>query len=995
MAYYSTPIHECLEALSVDAATGLSAAEAARRLRQYGANALPREPPTSLLTLVLQQFHDQLTLILLASAAVSFALALLEEDFSWMSMVDPLVILIILVLNAIVGVQQESSAESAISALNEYASSDVRVLREAKLIHVKQEMLVPGDIVDLSVGDIVPADARLLKIFSQSLRLDQSILTGESESVLKSVSEVSIVDAVTQEQTNIVFSGTTVVAGHARALVTLTGDKTAIGDIYTDITTQISQPTPLKEKLDDFGDLLAKFITLICIAVWVINFNNFNDPAHGGLMKGGIYYFKIAVALAVAAIPEGLSVVITTCLALGTKKMAKQNAIVRSLSSVETLGSTNVICSDKTGTLTTNQMVVHNLCFFKNTRELTTFNVSGHSFNPRGEVVDEDGYEVSVPDSDYPILHKISQISSLCNNSNVVRQSDEVYKAIGEPTEAALKILVEKLSPEAQVRARDSITPICDLYTQQYPRLATFEFTRDRKSMSVLIDSHNGQPELLVKGAPETIIARSNRVLAQKIGNSLSVVALNDHHRLELIAKIQELASEGYRIIALAYKDHVDRSVASLASTAEEYEQLESSLVFVGFVALIDPPRPEVVQSIQDCKAAGIKVIMITGDSPITAENIASQIGIFDEDEDTDGLVLTGREFSRLDDSEKAQVVERVRVFARVEPSHKSSLVDFLQQNGHVVAMTGDGVNDAPALKKADIGISMGSGTDVARLASDLVLQDDNFSTIVTAVKEGRLIYNNTRQFIRYLISSNIGEVVSIFLTTALGLPEALIPVQLLWVNLVTDGLPASALGFNPPDLNIMNKPPKSKNDPLVSGWLLFRYIVVGTYVGIATVAGYVWYFIQYEQGPRISFYNLSHFHHCPADFPEIGCEMFTNVHSTRASTISLSILVVIEMLNAMNNLSESDSLLTFPLWKNVYLILAIALSMVLHLIILYVPWFSMLFKVLPLNKHEWIAIFVLSFPVIFLDELFKLYERLFVIPATKKNVIDETKKIK
>lgn len=990
-SFYNKSVEESLRLLD-SKKSGLSSIEAQKRLEEYGPNGLPKEPSTPLWKLILGQFEDQLTLILLGSAAVSFALALTEGEFSWLSMVDPLVILTILILNAIVGVQQESSAESAISALNEYASSYARVRRDGKLTRVKQEELVPGDVIDIGVGDVVPADARIVKILSQTLRVDQSILTGESESVLKSVETVDLPNAVKQEQSNIVFSGTTVVGGTARVVVTHTGERTAIGNIYTDLTSQISQSTPLKEKLDDFGDMLAKFITVICIAVWVINFNNFNDPVHGGYLKGAIYYFKIAVALAVAAIPEGLSVVITTCLALGTKKMAKQDAIVRTLSSVETLGSTNVICSDKTGTLTTNQMVVRNVVFFNNVNELTTLSVSGHSFNPRGIVLDEHGYEVALPDPDFAVLHKVAQVCALCNDSFFIQVGQDNWKAGGEPTEAALKVFVEKLSPDAQLESIVSNTPICDLYDEQYPRACTFEFTRDRKSMSVLVDSSNG-PELLVKGAPESILARSTKVLTQTENGTLTIEPLSRANELELVSKIEELAGEGYRIIALAYKDDLDLQMAEVATTSKHYELLESDLVFVGFAALIDPPRPEVTKSIQDCKSAGIRVIMVTGDSPITAENIAKQIGILDEDHDSNGLVLTGRQFNELSEEEKIQAVEKVKVFARVEPSHKSSLVDLLQRNGNVVAMTGDGVNDAPALKKADIGIAMGSGTDVARLASNLVLQDDNFSTIVTAVREGRLIYNNTRQFIRYLISSNIGEVVSIFLTAALGLPEALVPVQLLWVNLVTDGLPASALGFNPPDRNIMSKPPKSRHDPLVSGWLLFRYIVVGSYVGIATVAGYVWYFIMYQDGPLISYKQLSHFHHCSSEFPEIGCQMFQNSHSIKASTISLSILVVVEMLNAMNNLSETDSLLTFPLWNNVHLILAILLSMALHFIILYVPWFSNLFNVLPLNKDEWVAIIVLSVPVIVIDELFKLFDMWF--STAPSQAVDGNEKIK
>ncbi|CCH45191.1 Ca2+ transporting ATPase,sarcoplasmic/endoplasmic reticulum [Wickerhamomyces ciferrii] len=991
-APYNLSSSQVLDDLDVDFQKGLSSLVAEERFVKFGPNALPKENGTPIWKLILGQFEDQLTLILLGSAVVSFGLAVSEGDLTWTSLIDPIVILTILILNAIVGVQQESSAEAAITALNEYSSSDVKVLRNGKLIHVKQEFLVPGDIIDLSIGDIVPADARIVKIFSQTLRVDQSILTGESESVLKDTEPIQIENAVKQEQLNVVFSGTTIVSGHARAVVILTGEKTAIGDIYTDISSQISQPTPLKEKLDDFGDLLAKFITVICIAVWVINVNNFNDPAHGGYIKGAIYYFKIAVALAVAAIPEGLSVVITTCLALGTKKMAKQNAIVRSLSSVETLGSTNVICSDKTGTLTTNQMVVHNFVFFKNQNELSNLTISGHSFEPQGTVVDEDGNLIELPDSKYPLLHKVSQVSAICNDANVIQIDQTNYKNVGEPTEAALKILVEKLAGSAtQSIGSNVITPVSDLYNKQYPRLATYEFTRDRKSMSVLVQTGDNKAELLVKGAPENIISRSTNYLNQSNG-SLRVDRLTNEYRIELLRTVEQFASEGYRIIALAYSEDFDKNLAKSATSSQDYEQLESNLTLIGFAALIDPPRPEVAQSIKECKDAGIRVVVITGDSPITAENIAKQIGIFKEDEDTKGLILTGREFINLSDEAKLEASQKIKLFARVEPSHKSLLVDYLQKSGKIVAMTGDGVNDAPALKKADIGISMGSGTDVARLASDLVLQDDNFATIVNAVKEGRLIYNNTRQFIRYLISSNIGEVVSIFLTAALGLPEALIPVQLLWVNLVTDGLPASALGFNPPDLKIMSKPPKSKDEPLVSQWLLFRYIIVGTYVGIATVFGYVWYFIFYEQGPQISYNQLSQFHQCSTKFPEIGCEIFTNEHATRGSTISLSILVIIEMLNAMNNLSESDSLLTFPLWKNVYLILAIILSIILHFAILYIPWLAVLFNVVPLNKDEWIAILVFSSPVIILDELFKLYERLFLIPqvdnekAIKKN---------
>jgi Ca2+ transporting ATPase len=379
---------------------------------------------------------------------------------------------------------------------------------------------------------------------------------------------------------------------------------------------------------------------------------------------------------------------------------------------------------------------------------------------------------------------------------------------------------------------------------------------------------------------------------------------------------------------------------------------------------MLDPPRPEVPAAIQKCKDAGIRVIVVTGDNRNTAETICRQIGVFGPYEDLTGKSFTGREFDNLSPSEQLEAAKNASLFSRVEPTHKSKLVDLLQSLGEVVAMTGDGVNDAPALKKADIGVAMGSGTDVSKLAADMVLADDNFATIGVAIEEGRSIYNNTQQFIRYLISSNIGEVVSIFLTAALGMPEALIPVQLLWVNLVTDGLPATALSFNPPDHDIMKRQPRKRDEPLIGGWLFFRYLIIGTYVGLATVAGYAWWFMFYSGGPQISFYQLSHFHRCSSEFPEIGCEMFSNEMAKAGSTVSLSILVVIEMFNAMNALSSSESLLTLPLWENMMLVYAIGLSMALHFALLYTPFLQSLFSILPLNWTEWKAVLVISAPV-------------------------------
>lgn len=879
-------------------------------------------------------------------------------------------ILTILILNSIVGVSQETSAEKAIAALQEYSANEAKVVRNGKLKRIKADELVPGDIISVAVGDRIPADCRILSISSNSFSVDQSILTGESESVPKDVKEIKDADAVKQDQVNMLFSGTTVVTGHANALVVLTGPNTAIGDIHESITSQISQPTPLKEKLNEFGDVLAKVISAICILVWVINFGNFSDPAHGGFAKGAIYYLKIAVSLGVAAIPEGLAVVITTCLALGTRKMAARNAVVRSLPSVETLGSCSVICSDKTGTLTTNQMSVNKVVFIaEDGNSLEEIDVDGTSFAPEGRLSLK-GNPVDNLAAQSETVRQMCEVTALCNDATLAYDSKNgTHSIIGEPTEGALRVLVEKIgTPDIKANETRASVPVenrihyaSKYYEEEAARLATYEFSRDRKSMSVLVESPSG-PKLLVKGAPESILERCTHVIVGETGKR---VPMNGKLAGLLSREVVEYGNRGLRVIALASVENIGANhLLETAKTTKDYAKLEQNMTLIGLVGMLDPPRPEVRASIAKCRSAGIRVIVITGDNQNTAETICRQIGVFDEYEDLTGKSYTGREFDDLTESEKMEAVKRASLFSRTEPTHKSKLVDLLQQAGEVVAMTGDGVNDAPALKKADIGVAMGSGTDVAKLAADMVLVDDNFATIEGAVEEGRSIYNNTQQFIRYLISSNIGEVVSIFLTAAMGMPEALIPVQLLWVNLVTDGLPATALSFNPADHDIMKRQPRKRDEPLVGGWLFFRYMVIGTYVGIATVAGYAWWFMYNPAGPQISFYQLTHFHRCSSQFPEIGCQIFSNDSAKAASTVSLSILVVIEMLNAMNALSSSESLLTLPLHRNMVLVYAICLSMALHFALLYVPFLQGLFSVVPLNWAEWKAVLAISSPI-------------------------------
>ncbi|KZV69679.1 Ca-transporting ATPase [Peniophora sp. CONT] len=986
---------ELLAHFAVDSANGLSPDQVSKHVELYGKNELPEEPGTPLWELILEQFKDQLVLILLASAVVSFILALLDdaEDATFFgAFVEPSVIILILIANATVGVIQETNAEKAIDALKEYSPDEAKVLRAGQIARLHASELVPGDIIAVAVGDKIPADCRLISVSSSSFRVDQAILTGESQSVHKSVDVVSDPQAVKQDMINILFSGTTVVNGTARAVVVYTGQKTAIGDIHKSISSQISEKTPLKRKLDEFGDQLAKVISVICILVWLINIRHFWDPSHHGALKGAVYYFKIAVALAVAAIPEGLAAVITACLALGTKKMAQKNAIVRNLPSVETLGSTNVICSDKTGTLTTNQMSVSKFVTVNAAgNAIQEFFVEGSTFSPLGSVSSADGKAASVDLRSEP-LQRMAEIGAICNDSKIIYNADkQQYANLGEPTEAALKVLAEKIGcPSKELLATlPSMDPatrasaVCDYYEREIPRLLTFEFSRDRKMMSVLVKLR-GTGALFVKGAPESVLERCTNVLVPGGAHVPMTPALKQ----SLLQQTVAYGSDGLRNLALAFVDVADIDASHYKSgSSADYARFEQNLTFVSIVGMLDPPRPEARGAVAKCKAAGIRVICITGDNKGTAETICRRIGIFGENEDLTGKSYTGREFEALSHEEKLAAVQRAGLFSRTEPGHKIQLVDLLQSLGLVVAMTGDGVNDAPALKKADIGVAMGSGTDVAKLAADMVLADSNFATIEKAVEEGRLIYNNTKQFIRYLISSNIGEVVSIFLTVLLGMPEALIPVQLLWVNLVTDSLPATALGFNPPDHTIMRVPPRSSREPLISGWLFFRYMVVGTYVGVATVAGYAWWFMFYQGGPQISFHQLTHFHQCSSLFPEIGCSMFTNEMSQHATTMSLSILVTVEMFNAMNSLSENASLLRLPLWKNPFLVGAIALSMALHVMILYVPFFTSLFAITPLNTTEWAAVFWLSAPVILIDEVLKFVSATWVAPASKIKV--------
>ncbi|XP_069134746.1 calcium-transporting ATPase sarcoplasmic/endoplasmic reticulum type-like isoform X1 [Argopecten irradians] len=980
---------EVLEYFNVDT-SGLSEEQVRVNTEKYGPNELPTEEGKPLWELILEQFDDLLVKILLLAAIISFVLAWFEESEEQVTaFVEPFVILTILICNAVVGVWQEKNAEDAIEALKEYEPEIAKVVRKGHrgIQKIRASLLVPGDIVEVSVGDKIPADIRILQIYSTTLRIDQSILTGESVSVIKHTDPIPDPRAVNQDKKNILFSGTNISAGKCKGIAIGTGLNTAIGKIRDEMMETETEKTPLQQKLDEFGTQLSKVITIICICVWAINIGHFNDPAHGGSwMKGAIYYFKIAVALAVAAIPEGLPAVITTCLALGTRRMAKKNAIVRSLPSVETLGCTSVICSDKTGTLTTNQMSVCKMFVFSkvegNDIQTQQFEITGSTYAPEGDVY-MGGKKVKT--CDYEGLEEMATICAMCNDSSVdYNDTKGVYEKVGEATETALTVLCEKMNYYNTTRGGLSLREqgtVCNHVIQQmWSKEFTLEFSRDRKSMSVFCTPNKptkvpGGSKMFAKGAPEGLLDRCTHVRVGKDKVPMSPAIKNE---IMKYTKAYGTGRDTLRCLALATIDAPPRREDMDLEDSRKFIQYETNMTFVGVVGMLDPPRMEVFDSIKNCRKAGIRVIVITGDNKATAEAICRRIGVFGENESTEGMSFTGREFDDLSPEEQRLAVTKSRLFARVEPAHKSKIVEYLQGEGEISAMTGDGVNDAPALKKAEIGIAMGSGTAVAKSASEMVLADDNFATIVAAVEEGRAIYNNMKQFIRYLISSNIGEVVCIFLTAALGIPEALIPVQLLWVNLVTDGLPATALGFNPPDMDIMKKPPRSAKEGLITGWLFFRYMAIGGYVGCATVGAAAWWFMVYDKGPKLNYYQLTHHMQCLAEpkmFPGIDCKIFG---APEPMTMALSVLVTIEMLNALNSLSENQSLLVMPPWCNKWLLGAMALSMGLHFFILYVDVMSTIFQITPLGLEEWFAVLKISFPVILIDETLKFCARKF-----------------
>lgn len=959
---------------------GLTSAQVEKNRETYGPNSLPPPPKKTILQMILEQFEDKMVLVLLFAVILGFVFAFLETDPEerTTAFIEPWVIITILALNAAISVIQEINADKSVDALKSFQAEIANVIRDGKQQQINSKEVVVGDIVEVAEGQPIPADMRILKIRSTVLKIDESALTGESEPATKDDDTLSECH-VLQDQKNMTFGATPVVRGRYQGIVTAVGVSSEIGKIHKDVTTSEEQQTPLQIQLDKFGDVISKGILVICIITWIANIPNFKEAGHGSFIKGALSFFKIAVSLAVAAIPEGLPAVVTTTLSLGVNRMAKEKAIVTQLPAVETLGCTSVICSDKTGTLTTNNMTVR-ACLVVSGNEVSVCDVEGNSYTPQG-YIKASGERIADLES-HPAFQASAKVATLCNDAKLLYDADEnKFNRAGEPTEAALKVYAEKIglpNKEAEEKRQnkkltDRYTDVSDYYYKEFPKVRTHEFTRDRKSMSVIV----GKDTLVVKGAYEIILDHCDRYLDDADGE---VKQMSKEVKEKLVAtqKVWAGGNNCYRCMGLAYKDAPDFESWDISDFSKLAEK-EKGLIWAGAVGIIDPARDTVRPSIIDCHHAGIRVIMCTGDNPSTATAIAKHIAMLHENEDPTGKVFSGFEWEKMSQKEKEDAAKNAVIFARVEPRHKMELVTILQNQGHVVAMTGDGVNDSPALKKADIGVAMGSGTKVAQEAAKMILADDSFTTIVKAVSEGRAIYNNTTAFIRYLITCNVGEVVSCFVSSIIGGPTLLRSTQLLFVNLVTDGLPATALGVNPAEKGVMLLPPRSKNENIVNKFTLTRYIVGGIYLGFATIAAaYYWYMYDHE-GPHLTFKEIINWQKAPPEQQEI-------FKDDTPSTMAMSVLVMVEMFSAMTAISERQSILTMGPWENPYLMLAIVGSLLVHLATIEVPFMQRIFSTVSLDARHYFVLLALGFPTLIIEEIFKAYLR----AHTKHNDADD-----
>ncbi len=864
-------IEEIARKLRTNVKIGLNEEEAKRRREKYGENKLAEGKKESLLVRFIKQFNDFMIIILLIAAVVSAVISKVEGTGDY---IDSIIIIAIVVLNSIMGLVQEAKAEKSLEALKKMSAPVTKVRRDGKVVTVKGTDVVPGDIVILEAGNYVPADCRLISGYN--LKIEESSLTGETIPVLKESDVILDEKTVLGDMVNMAFATTIVVNGHGEAVVTDTGMNTKVGKIATMIITNESPETPIQKKLGEVGKTLGIGCLIICAFIFLI-----------GLLKKieWVEMFMTSVGLAVAAIPEGLPAIVTIMLSIGVTKMAKKNSIIRKLPAVETLGSSSVICSDKTGTLTKNQMEVTKI------------------MDTRGDALGSS--------SDF-----ILELGTMCTDVELIQNGRKIETS-GEATETAIVncALIHNKNKN-------------ELY-EKMNRVQEIPFDSNRKMMTT-IHKIGEKYRIITKGAPDVLLARCTKYYEN------GEIKLLDYQRIQKIESYNsQMADNALRVIGIAYRD-----VSTLPNSIDT-KNIENDLNFVGLLGMIDPPREGVENAVSVCKRAGIKTVMITGDHIATAKAIAKQLGILQNHD----LAITGAELDKISQKELEKNIMNYSVFARVSPEHKVRIVKAFQSTGAVVAMTGDGVNDAPALKNADIGIAMGkNGTDVAKNASDMILTDDNFVTIVEAVKQGRNIFENIKKAVHFLLATNIGEIVTIFMGLLLGIKSPLLAIQLLWINLVTDSLPAIALGLEPPEKDIMNKKPRDSKKSIFADGLWSKIFVEGTMLGMLTL-------LSFSIGNNL--YGI-----------EVGRTM---------AFVSLGLL---ELVHSFNIKSE-QSIFKIGLFENKYLVGAFVLGTLLQVFVVLVPSIAQIFKLVPLNNIQWLYTILISIMPIFVIELQKKFNEI------------------
>lgn len=871
MKWYQLDVDQVAEKLNVTMDNGLPVKQVADRRKKFGANVLEEEKSTPRWLLFLKQFQDFMVIVLLAATLIA---GLLGE------FVDAIAIMVIVLVNGFIGYFQEQKAEKSLAKLKELSAPIATVLRDREWIKVPSQEIVVGDVIRLSSGDRIPADVRIIK--SIGMEAEESALTGESLPVMKHTNGISRDHVDPQDQSNMAFMGTLITRGSATGIVVGTGMNTVMGQIASLMVKTKKITTPLENKLAELGKILI-FVALALTALVVVV----------GVYQGHPVYnmFLAGVSLAVAAIPEGLPAIVTVALSLGVQRMIRKKAIVRKLSAVETLGCASVICSDKTGTMTENQMTVKEI--YLNGKHLY---VTGDGYDIRGDYF----LNKTKVNETFPNLQSMLLYGMLCNHAELHVKKGKYY-VDGDPTDGALLVAARKigLKPEHN----------------EYRIVKEIPFDSDRKRMSVIIEDNNKRRFVVTKGAPDVLLPRSSFFMGED-GRKL----LKKEDKSHIDHAINQMAEKALRTIAIAMKPLSKQD-------ALDTTFIENDLTFIGLYGMIDPPRKEVRAAIAECRNAGIKTVMITGDHVKTARAIAENLQLLPEN----GLVLDGNQLNQMSTDELREVIDQVYVFARVTPEHKLKIVNAFQEKGHIVAMTGDGVNDAPAIKASDIGISMGqSGTDVTKEASSLVLMDDNFATIKAAINEGRNIYENIRKFIRYLLASNVGEILVMLFAMLLALPLPLVPVQILWVNLVTDGLPAMALGLDKPEEDVMRRAPRSPREGVFARGLGFKIVSRGIVIGLVTLLAFM---LTYQNDPDNLVYG---------------------------QTIAFTTLVMAQLIHVFDCRSE-HSVFTRNPFENMYLVLAVISSLLLLLVVIYFEPLQVVFHTTFLSLRDWLLIIVLS----------------------------------